>query len=110
VSSWVGLVVAAALLLALVIAARRAATVLALRVEDGRVIERRGRAPGEMLRDLEDVFERSKATGTIELRLDDGGVAVHARDLDAGTEQQVRNVVGRFPAARLKSAPRVRAR
>jgi hypothetical protein len=110
VSPWLALLFAAALLLALVVAARRAATVLVLRVEAGRVIELRGRAPGELLRDLEDVFEQSGATGRLELRLDEGGVAVHSRDLDAATQQRVRNVVGRFPAARLKGAPRIRAR
>lgn len=107
--SWLGLLFAAALLLALVVAARRATTMLVLRVEAGRVIELRGRAPGELLRDLEDVFERSRATGRLELRLDDGRVAAHTRDFDAPTRQQIRNVVGRFPAARLKTAPRVRA-
>jgi hypothetical protein len=110
VSSWLALLFAAALLLAIVVAARRASTVLVLRVEAGRVAELGGRAPGEMLRDLEDIFERSGATGRLELRLDDGRVAAHTSGFDAPTEQQIRNVVGRFPPARIKTAPRVRAR
>ena len=105
---WLALLFAAALLLALMALARRATTVLSLRARDGRVIALRGRAPGELLRDLQDIFERSRATGQLELRLDSGGVAVTMRDFDAATQQQIRNVVGRFPAARLKTAPRVR--
>lgn len=109
VHSWLGLVFAAALLLALGIAARRAATVLVVRVEAGRVVGLRGRAPGELLRDLGDIFERANATGRLELRLESGGVTAVPHDFDAPTCQQIRNVVGRFPAARLKTAPRVRA-
>lgn len=108
--AWVAFLFAAALLVALLLAAQRAATVLSLRVEAGRVVGLSGRAPGELLRDLEDVFARSGATGTLALRLDGGGVAATTRGFDAATEQQIRNVVGRFPAARLKTAPRVRRR
>lgn len=107
-SSWWSLVFAAALLCVLWIAARRAASVLVIHVEAGRVVEIRGRAPGELLHDLTDIFERARATGRVELLLDGGQVAVSCRGLSDGTEQQIRNVVGRFSAARLKSAPQVR--
>ena len=41
-------------------------------------------------------------------RLEQGRVAVRADGgLGDGTMQRLRNVVGRFPAARIKSAPRV---
>jgi hypothetical protein len=73
-------------------------------------VERRGRAPGELLRDLDDIFARADATGHLTLRLEGGGVVVHTDDLDATVQQQIRNVVGRFPAARLKTAPQVRRR
>lgn len=108
--SWIAFLFAAALLLALALAARHAATVLVVRVEAGRIIELRGRAPGELLHDLEDIFARSKATGRLALRLEDRGVAPLMRDFDPATEQQIRNVVGRFPPARLKTAPHVRSR
>jgi len=107
---WLPFVFAAALLLALFVAARRATTILALRVEDGRVVERRGRAPGELLRDLDDIFARAGATGHLALRMEDRGVVVCSDDLDATVQQQIRNVVGRFPPARLKTAPAVRRR
>lgn len=109
-SGWIAVVFAVGLLGAFVLLARRATTVLVVRAEAGRVVGLRGRAPGELLRELQDVFERSNATGQVELRLEDRGVAVHADGLDAATRQQVRNVVGRFPPARLKTAPRVRPR
>lgn len=110
VPSWLPFLVAAALLIALALAARRATTVLVARVEAGRVVELRGRAPGELLRDLGDIWARNEATGRLVLRLDGGRVAADTADFDAATGQQIRNVVGRFPPARLKTAPRVRSR
>ncbi len=110
VPAWLPFVIAAALLVALVIAARRATTVLFVRAEAGRIVELRGRAPGELLRDLGDIFQRNEATGALVLRLDSGEVAADTPGFDAATAQQIRNVLGRFPAARLKTAPRVRAR
>lgn len=109
-SGWIAFLFAALLLGALVIAARRATSVLVVHAEEGRVVGLRGRAPGELLHDLQDVLARSRATGRVELRIEDRGVTVYTRSLDAATEQQIRNVVGRFPAARLKTAPPVRPR
>ncbi len=110
VPAWLPFVIAGALLLGLVLAARRATTVLFVRAVAGEVVELRGRAPGELLRDLGDVFARNEATGSLTLRLDSGEVAAETADFDAATAQQIRNVLGRFPAARLKTAPRVRER
>ena len=104
---WMGVVFAVLLLVALAIAARRATTVLVVEVARGRVVRASGRAPGEMLRDLGDAVEAGRASGRVELLLADGGVDVLVVGLDAGASQRVRNVVGRFPAARLKTAPRV---
>lgn len=106
--AWLPFVFAALLFAALVIAARRATTLLELRVLHGKVQAQRGRAPGELLRDLNDIFERAQATGVLALRLENGGIAVHAPDFGPDAQQQIRNVVGRFPPARLKTAPRVR--
>lgn len=105
---WVSVVVVALLLLGLAIAARRAATVLHVRAKGGSIVAQRGRAHGEMLRDLADIFRRNRATGTLDLRLDSGEVTPAMSGFDEATAQQIRNVVGRFPAARLKTAPRVR--
>jgi hypothetical protein len=105
---WSSIVFAALLLAALIFAARRATTVLEMRVHRGRVQAQRGRAPGELLRDLHDIFARAEVTGRLVLRLEDGGISVHAPDFGPDAQQQIRNVVGRFPPARLKTAPRVR--
>ncbi|MEZ4294884.1 MAG: DUF3634 family protein [Polyangiaceae bacterium] len=101
---------AVGVLVLLYVAARRATTILVLVAENGRVVKQRGRAPGEMLRDLSDVLSRARASGTMRLRLEGGEVAVDCAEMPEGVRQQIRNVVGRFPAARLKQAPRVKRR
>lgn len=105
---WVPFVVVVALLAALMIAARRATTVLFVRAKAGSIVEMRGRAPGELLRDLADIVERNRATGTLALRLESGEVAPEMRGFEAAPAQQIRNLLGRFPAPRLKTAPRVK--
>lgn len=104
----VGLVLLAAVAVAIGAAIDRALNVLDLRVERGKVRRASGRASGELLRELEDVVSRARATGRIVLRIEGGEVAVRTHGLDEGTTQRLRNVVGRFPAARLKQAPRLR--
>ena len=84
--------------------ARRAVTLFELTAEGGRVVRVKGRIPPEMLGDLEDVFRRASATGQLSVRIEDGRPTVHALGLDDGTTQRVRNVVGRFPLARIKAA------
>ena len=106
VSSWLGVLFAVLLLLAVAVAARRAATVLVVGVAQGRITRARGRAPGEMLRDLGDAV-RGAGDGRVELHLSEGGVEVRIQGLTPEAAQRVRNVVGRFPAPRLKTASRV---
>lgn len=101
------LAVLAVLVAALVFAASRALQVLVVDVEAGRIVRRRGRATPELLREIADVAERANATGRVTLRLEGGQVAVRTRGLGEGTEQRLRNVVGRFPKARLLQAPRL---
>jgi hypothetical protein len=103
---WIAL---AAAVLTIGVAAARALRLLELAVSKGRVASARGRAPAELLRELEDVFERTRATGRVVLRIEGGSVRVHVEGMDEMTAQRVRNVVGRFPPARLKTAPRIRA-
>lgn len=106
--AWVSFVFAALVLGALVLAARRATTLLDLTAEDGRVVKRRGRATAELMNEISDVLEGARATGRVRLRLEDGGVVVDSPDMDADTRQRLRNVVALFPTARLKTAPRLR--
>jgi hypothetical protein len=88
-------------------AARRAITLFEIVAEAGKIAGARGRIPPELLRDLEDVFARAKASGKLRVHLDGGRAQVDASGLDDPTLQRVRNVVGRFPIARLKTAPRL---
>jgi hypothetical protein len=108
VEAIVGLVLLAAVAIAIGAAIDRALTVLELRAKGGTIHHARGRASGELLRELEDVLARTRATGRVRLRIERGQVAVRTEGLDEGTTQRLRNVVGRFPAARLKQAPPMR--
>lgn len=99
---WVGFAFRSAFLL------RR---LLVFEVERGVRIRARGRIPRDALSEIADVLARARATGTIEVHLD-GRSAVRVRvkrgDLSDATLQQLRNVVGRFPRARLESGTRFR--
>lgn len=96
----------AAALLALAWAVRRALRLLVVELRAGRVVSARGRASAELMREIGDVAERGGATGRVELRLEGGRVAVRTTGLDEATTQRLRNVVGRFPTARLKTGTR----
>ena len=94
-----------------VLAARASRRLLVLRIARGRIVSARGRAPGDLLHDVEDITERAGAEGTIALVIENGQVVVHARGkMDEAVIQRLRNVVGRFTLARLRGAPRVKSR
>lgn len=91
-------------------AAARSRTLFVLRARAGRVVGLRGRAPGELVRDLEDVVASRRADGEIAVRIEGGAARVIVSGgIDEPTAQRARNVVGRFPLARLKAAPRLGA-
>ena len=92
----------------ILVAAARARVIVRLRIERGRVVRAHGRLSAELRAELDDALPRG-AVGSIELVRDRDAVAVVARGLDAGAVQRVRNVVGRFSAVRLRTAPKVRA-
>jgi hypothetical protein len=94
-------------LLGIVMAIRRALDVLVVDFEAGKIAHAHGRAPPELLREIEDVGLRAGATGRLILRLEGGVVVVRTRGLKDVTEQRLRNVVGRFPKARLTQAPKL---
>lgn len=89
----------------------RATIVFEVHAQAGRVVRARGRMPGELYREIADVLSRSQATGRVRGRLDGGNVAVQVTDaIGDDVAQRLRNVVGRFPAARIKTGPSIRAR
>jgi hypothetical protein len=85
--------------------------ILVVDVEAGQIVKLEGRAPADLTSDVEDVLRRSGATGQVVLRLEASRIVVRSKGaLDETTMQRLRNVVGRFPVARLRTARRVRRR
>lgn len=99
---WVGFAFRSAFLL------RR---LLVIEVDRGVRVRAHGRIPRDGLSEIADVLARARATGVVEVLLD-GRSAVRVRvkkgDISPSTEQQLRNVVGRFPRARLEGGTRFR--
>lgn len=108
-TTWIaiaGLLVFVFAVIAAVDASRR---LLDVRVHQGRIQRLEGRAPADLVHDVEDILGRSQATGRIVVALEGERAVVRVTgEFDAGTTQRLRNVVGRFPAARLKAARRVK--
>jgi hypothetical protein len=75
-----------------------------LEVENGQVRFVRGRMPPSLLRELRDVLDASGQQGVVSAVLEDREAKVVVRgDFDEGTVQQLRNVVGRYPLARIRA-------
>ncbi len=95
--------------LVVIVSVERTRRLFVVEARGGRIVRLSGRAPAELSSDIEDVLSRARATGTVVLRLEGGRVVVRAeRGIDETTAQRLRNVVGRFPVARLRTARRVR--
>jgi len=108
---YLGVFALALFFLGLFVAVERTRRILVVEVDRGRIERLSGRAPADLASDIEDVLRAGRATGRVLLRLEGGRVVVHARGgIDENTKQRLRNVVGRFPVARLRTARRVRRR
>lgn len=84
---------------------------LVIRVERGKILRASGRVPPDFYAEVVDVLERAKANGTAEVRIEDGSaIVLGSPDLGAAVEQRLRNVVGRFPVAKLRAGRPVRHR
>lgn len=89
-------------------AAWRATIVFEVRADAGRVVRARGRMPAELLRELSDVLGRANATGRVRGRLASGEVRIEVSGgIGPDLEQRIRNVTGRFPAARIKTGAKI---
>lgn len=76
-----------------------------IRVESSQVTLKRGGAPPRLLADLKDVVKREKLrSGEIRVVVEGGAPHVLTQGLSPGVTQQVRNVVGTFKLATLRSA------
>jgi hypothetical protein len=100
-------IVALALLL---VAARRAVTVCAAEVRGGRLIVRRGGLAPRILADLGDVVQRPPITrAALRIVRDRGLAKVEIRgEVSPAQAQQIRNVIGSVPLAKLVNATKRR--
>lgn len=83
----------------------RANELFVLSVRDGQVEVVRGRVPKSLLRDARDVLRGIKSA-EIRATLEGGLPMVRGEGLPPEQLQRLRNVVGRFSRAQIKSAPR----
>jgi hypothetical protein len=110
VSGWAVLGVIA-VFVAIGLAVRESRRLLVIRVENGRIARARGRAPGDLLHDFSDVFRHAGVSCRVALVVREGRVVVDVSGSGADAVlQRLRNVVGRFPVQRLRTAPRVSRR
>ncbi len=106
---WIAIGAVVAFVVGVVLAARASRRLLVVRVRAGRIVSLRGRAPGDLVHDFEDLLARDRASGTVVIVIERGAARVEASgSIDASTRQRLRNVVGRFTLPRLRAAPRVR--
>lgn len=106
----VALLLAMLCVLAVTFAAQRALVIFEIRIHDGRVTRARGRIPQRLLHDLLAVCPRGLDSKlVVQCRSEQGRArVVVAGSTDEDTIQRMRNLVGLWPLARLKTAPRVK--
>lgn len=95
-------------LAALWFAARRAVTVCVVKVSDGKLHVVRGALAPRILADIGDVMRRPRVrSAEIRIVRDNGLAKVESSgELSAAQQQQVRNVVGSVPLAKLANTRR----
>lgn len=88
----------------------RQSTMFVLSVRDGRVLVVRGGVPTGFLSEARDVIGRARIrSGTIRAQKTENACRLtFSGAIDEGTQQRLRNVFGRFPAAQLRHAPRIK--
>lgn len=84
---------------------------LVITVERGAIVRARGKVPPDFYAEVVDVLQRSKASGTAQVRIEAGRAIVSpSAELGDAVTQRLRNVVGRFPLAKLRAGRPVRQR
>lgn len=77
-----------------------------LSVRGGSVLLIRGRIPGALQHDIEDVLKRARVqNASIRALRSSGHARLEMRGLDEGTQQRLRNTFGIHPIQKLRSAP-----
>jgi hypothetical protein len=96
--------------LPLAYAIRRSNELFRVTVRNGSVRLDRGRCPGALLHDLEDIFAGSKVSAEIRVVSEDLRPRAIVHGLDEDRTQRVRNVVGRFALAEIRAGRRIARR
>ena len=98
----------AVLAVPLVVAIRRSTELFVIQVRQGHQRLARGRLPPRLYNDLGDVLTRARVQEvTIRVVVEGGTPRLHASPhLSPGTEQQLRNVIGTFPVAKIRAGRR----
>jgi hypothetical protein len=104
-------------LIPLVLALIRANELVCLRARGDRVAVVRGRIPPRLLTDISDILRRPRGQSatdvtdvtdvTLKIVVEDGRPRVYADgELSDAQRQQLRNVVGMWPLAKMRNAPK----
>jgi hypothetical protein len=102
--------VLALLCLPVFVAIWRSNQLFVLRVRGGRTTFERGRMPQSLFDELDSLLRPSAADGTLIALKEDGKVRLSANGrFDPGLVQQLRNVVGLYPLARIRAGGRPRS-
>lgn len=104
----VGLAILAIFAVPLVVSIRRSTELFVVDVRKGRAFLRRGRIPQRLLNDLGDVVKRARVvSGTLRCVVEQGRPRLYpSGQLEAGTIQQLRNVVGTYDVAKIRAGKR----
>ncbi len=107
VTTGVMIVLALAAIAAVLWMMRNATVLFTANVEQGRVVQLRGRAPKGLVREMTDVLrQRPVPRATLRIVVEGGAPALHAKgDLNDGEKQRLRNVLGTWPLAKIRAAP-----
>lgn len=99
------------LVVGVAISARRALTLFVVEIRDRQVVCARGRIPQSLLNDFLVVSPQGQeARLVIRCRVEQGGAKLLVSGaFSDDTVQQLRNLIGLWPLARLRAAPRYRA-
>lgn len=104
--AWLVLVVFA---LAFAFWVRRATDLFVLKVSRGGVRFVRGRIPPSLLRELKDVLRGAGHDGVVRVVHERGEARLIVDGtFDEGTQQRLRNVIGRYPLQRIRAGGRPR--
>jgi Protein of unknown function (DUF3634) len=107
--TWIAIAGLLAFIYGVIAAVDASQRLLDIQVDSGRITKLEGRAPGDLVHDVEDIVATSKVSGRIVVQLEGDRAAVRVSgEIDEGTAQRLRNVVGRFPTARLRAARRIK--